>query len=66
MIFFVIRRNIIIQLKIIKKKGCQIVLILLKKEVTDESRDPMNILKVVSSNIKRSYSWQGITEATGG
>ena len=36
-----------------------------KKEVTDESKDPMNILKAVSPNIKRSYSWQGITEATG-
>ena len=36
-----------------------------KTKVTDESRDSMNILKVVSPNIKRSYSCQGITEATG-
>ena len=41
-------------------------MILLKKtKVTDESNDSMNILKVVSPNIKRSYSCQGITEATG-
>ena len=41
-------------------------MILLKKtKVTDESRDPMNILKVISPNVKRSYSCQGITEATG-
>ena len=33
--------------------------------VTGESRNPMNILKVASSNIKRSYSCHGITEATG-
>ena len=36
-----------------------------KTKVTDESRDSMNILKVVSPNIKMSYSCQGITKATG-
>ena len=36
-----------------------------KTKVTDESNDSMNILKVVSPNIKRSYSCHGITEATG-
>ena len=38
---------------------------ILQKKVTDESRDAVNILEVVSRNIKRSYLCQCITEATG-
>ena len=38
---------------------------ILQKKLTDESRDAVNILEVVSRNIKRSYLCQCITEATG-
>ena len=49
----------------VKKKDCWVLLILLnKKKVTDEIRDSMNILKVISPNVKMSYSYHGITEVT--